>query len=377
MRKHFDLIAVKRNTGCLALVISFFAFQAFAGRGIESPPWHLMREFTATPIEQRVDRELPTAPQIALRSIWRGWGLLDNDSTWAFYLGQGAVQLTVSGARDNRTSSEALGYRFEFIDGAFPDSRTISTTAYKALPGGVIYLVWNDGATWAQDRFAFRMAVRAIDAAGNESALSNIVIVSHDGNMHDLRKHAVASHARFYSDEAIKRVSLYKPLVGVDDAESSSMPTMNPVRVEATPVYGLEPPSNIYEVYDSSVVVELGREIGGRVDRFKRVDTSGTMSNEEIVPGRKLSTSERQQLQSLLLDPATYILDKYACILSGEYQFTLGSGKDELRIIVGSSCHQLSISGRGERASSALTHEAAVLLRGFCESLFVFDRIDD
>ena len=175
-----------------------------AARAAPAPPWYAMREFVLKPQEKQVDQTPPSAPELTLRSVWRGWGLSDGDTTGGPLLKWGYVQLTVTNAADDRTPIEALGYRFEFIDGVFPDGRMVPSKVFDALPGGTLFLVWDDDATWDQDRFSFRLAVRAVDYAGNKSAASNVVIVSHDGNMDQMRAMARAHHAKTYYESATR-----------------------------------------------------------------------------------------------------------------------------------------------------------------------------
>ncbi|HET6463905.1 MAG TPA: hypothetical protein VFH33_08910, partial [Candidatus Krumholzibacteria bacterium] len=103
------------------------------------------------------------------------------------------INLDVRGASDDRTLADSLRYRIHYVDGDLPFGFTLRPT-YVAWNGLNIY--WDDGLTWEQEPFSFRLYVTSIDRAGNESKPSNIVSIAHDGDLSDRRELARKESSR-------------------------------------------------------------------------------------------------------------------------------------------------------------------------------------
>ncbi|MDG1483482.1 MAG: hypothetical protein P8R54_28080 [Myxococcota bacterium] len=91
---------------------------------------------------------------------------------------RGVLSVEFSPASDDRTSSEAMGYRAVLLEGALPDTLTLGENA--VLGPDRLNLLWTDGATAEQEPLDFTLGLIAIDLAGNESAPAE-VWVADDG----------------------------------------------------------------------------------------------------------------------------------------------------------------------------------------------------
>jgi len=100
-------------------------------------------------------------------------------------ISRGVISLTLWGARDDLTDEDSIGYRIYTIAGVLPEGFVNADSTIFAEPLELseyrIALFWNDGGTDYQEAFNFTLAVTAIDLAGNESDLSNFVIVGDKG----------------------------------------------------------------------------------------------------------------------------------------------------------------------------------------------------
>lgn len=326
-----------------------------------------------TAVKSSSDRVPPSPPQIACVLVWRGWGDHGAASDQWCLAHRGFIQFSVQPGSDNETPVDKLGYRFEYVDGPMPEGLTISPTAYSLPTTRELYLVWNDGVTWEQDEFCFRVAVRTIDQAGNESARSNVLIIGHDGDMEYMRRMADGSfsHAAYESSERQAKFFLQR---------GSSTKT-DTVRVAAANP-SLKPPSVIDEVYDDATVRGIKSMRLARIDRigYQYPNNPGDIAFE-LDPyslketGRELSEDEILQLRNLLLDPHSYIPDHWACIFNAEYALTAGTGDKKTYIVAGKECLAVSITGPGFRQNGELTRESASLLRACCEGLFRLPRL--
>jgi hypothetical protein len=139
---------------------------------------------------QRTDTTPPPAPVLRLKEVHRGrgWIQLANGQLTGMSEGYaGSITLAVSQVGQDLPIVDEVGYCFHFVDGDAPDSLTLPAGAWSAHPRGdgafLLFIHWNDGRTWEQDPFGFRMYVTAMDRAGNESPPSNTVVVEHNGDL--------------------------------------------------------------------------------------------------------------------------------------------------------------------------------------------------
>lgn len=167
---------------------------AFLVVGVLVTAWRPSHSFRINPSPFVPDTTLrhsdsipPAAPVIHVKGIWRGEGVTYLDGGLVARNSEGdhgSIAIEISTASDSTINREDIGYLYHFVDGTFPKSFALPDGAWKANPWTsqvLIELDWDDGGTWQQDAFSFRMFVTAIDRAGNESAPSNIVTASHDG----------------------------------------------------------------------------------------------------------------------------------------------------------------------------------------------------
>ena len=154
----------------------------------------------------------PEAPVISQPRISRGRGPVYY-SKGSYSTGPddrtGKILLIVSNRDGTPVSIDDVGYRFYLVDGELPGERSslLSRTwkAFKAKQGAALRVFeWDDGATWEQEPFSFRMFVTAVDRAGNESAPSDTVVVADDGKQDRLfSSNDAAKQAAVREDEAL------------------------------------------------------------------------------------------------------------------------------------------------------------------------------
>lgn len=302
--------------------------------------------------------------------VWRGWGYPANN----IFVQRGFIQFLIDGAADNETPADQLGYRFEYVDGTMPEGLTIFPTAFSRPPTGELYLAWDDGATWDQDEFLFRVAVRSIDQAGNKSGRSNVVIAGHDGDMERIRRIADGAYMRTSYERAERAAKVH--------LHADAAMTVDTVRVESQRTT-LQPPERIEDVYESETIGGIRSLHRERVDRVALkwprdpADTPYELDPYSLTEsGRELTADEVFQLQSLLLDVSSYAAGELACGFTAEYAFASIREVTKIFVVVGTHCHQVSISGPGFQAGGNLTPEAAGLLQALCEGLFRFAPIE-
>lgn len=326
-----------------------------------------------TAVKHSSDRVPPSPPQIACVLVWRGWGEHGASSEQYCLAHRGFIQFSVKPGADNETPVEKLGYRFEYVDGAMPTGLTVFPTSYSLSPTAELYLVWDDSATWQQDKFCFRVALRAIDQAGNESARSNVLIVGHDGDMEYTHRMVDGMYSKLAYEQAINGARAY--------FRKTAATSTDTVHVEAASAFA-KPPSTISDVYDAGTIRGIESIRVARIDRvaFHSPKQSGDIAFE-LDPyslaetGRELAKDEILQLRELLLDPHSYIPDHWMCLFNAEYAVTAGTGTQKTYIVVGKDCYGVSISGPGFKHSGDLTREAASLLRAYFEGLFNLDKL--
>jgi len=79
----------------------------------------------------------------------------------------GRVELVVTPGADDRTPSEALGYRLMLIEGRLPRGASLPAEPVR-LSEGRLRIVWIDGASDDQESLSFTLSLTPIDLAGLE-----------------------------------------------------------------------------------------------------------------------------------------------------------------------------------------------------------------
>lgn len=138
--------------------------------------------------EQRIDRQPPAPAQgPVVRVLRRG---MRSDSSCA---NVGLIQVAFTGAKDDRTPRERIGYLITHVAGTLPYGLFLPSDAVLATPvagdvSGEVFLLalaWADPATGDQEAIDFTLALTAVDLAGNESALSAPIRIRHPGGKPD------------------------------------------------------------------------------------------------------------------------------------------------------------------------------------------------
>jgi hypothetical protein len=141
--------------------------------------------------EQQIDRQPPAAAQVpadVVRVLRRG---IRSDTSCA---GIGLIQIAFTGAKDDRTPRERIGYLITLVAGTLPYGLSLPSDARLAtpvagdVPGEVfslLTLMWPDPAASDQEAFDFTIALTAVDLAGNESAPSSPIRIRHPGGKPD------------------------------------------------------------------------------------------------------------------------------------------------------------------------------------------------
>lgn len=161
----------------------------------------------------------------------------------------------------------------------------------------------------------------------------------------------------------------------------SSMVVLDTVQVETE--RGLSvPPSVIADVYDVMTIRTLEQMRGVRVDRISYEQKRPPEFPFELDPysleesGRVLTTDEELQLRLLLLDPRSYIGDRWTCGFDAEFAFSFTDGTDRYHILVSRECINVAIIGPDWQRSGNLSREAAQLVRAYCDGLFRFGPVE-
>ena len=161
-----------------AAALAFALTALEAGGTVVMPP----ERHRVDSAHRSLDRKRPARPTISVLAIARGHGprryALDID-------GLGGIQFRVS-ATDDRTFPRNLGYRIVSVGGTLPNGFqlpdwAVRATQFDSTGIGSIAIAWNDGATDVQEPFDFRVVVIAVDLAGNKSAPSETLRVTHPG----------------------------------------------------------------------------------------------------------------------------------------------------------------------------------------------------
>ena len=134
------------------------------------------------PIEQKLDRLPPSAPQMSLLSIKRGRGPRpDSSGSSCDDIGEIILKLDQA-ARDDRTQPEKMGYLWQVRDGQLPEDLGPPTRPVRLTVDGRLLLIWVDGSTDDQEPLEFSITITAFDLAGNQSQPSEAVQIRHPGH---------------------------------------------------------------------------------------------------------------------------------------------------------------------------------------------------
>jgi hypothetical protein len=105
----------------------------------------------------------------------------------------GLIEIHITGAKDDRTPRERIGYRITHVAGALPYGLSLPSYVFFLSPVADdasrelfrLALLWGDRATGDQEAVDFSLAITAVDLAGNESAPSSPIRVRHPGGKPD------------------------------------------------------------------------------------------------------------------------------------------------------------------------------------------------
>ncbi len=332
------------------------------------PTPDLVLPFDVSASERAIDHTPPSAPSLNCVLIWRGWEEGVPVPAGNPYGRFAFVEFFADSAKDDRTLADDLGYRFEHVDGTLPAEMQFPTTIRRSPLTHVLYLTWIEKKGWDREPFYFRVAVRSIDRAGNESERSNVVIVGHDGDVKFMKAYAMRTYFLASIKESERAARRQLPEFG--------RVTMDTIRVDDTRTSWASSPASIASVY-SPEAIELIEVLGdARVDRVTPSRSAPDNPPYELEglscteTGREMSVDEARQLRLLLLRPRSYISDKYMCTLSPEYVVSFDRDGGRCHVLVGSDCHQVGILGPDIQSGGDLTREAAEVLRGLCQGLF-------
>jgi hypothetical protein len=135
------------------------------------------------PTEQAADRTPPSAPTVSGLRIGRGRGPERSGCGMSASScdDMGTVIFAVS-ATDDRTATNALGYRITFVRGVMPPGLQLPQGDVLSGTDGTFTLFWTDGASDEQEELDFALEVRAVDRGGNVSATGTRVEVQSPGS---------------------------------------------------------------------------------------------------------------------------------------------------------------------------------------------------
>lgn len=135
------------------------------------------------PVEHPIDADsadvvAPAAPVVGIARIYRGsegTDFLDDCTAVVSSCADGGGVVLAVSASDDATPADALGWRVE-LSGDLPDGLVELPIAVRADDDGEVSLAWVDGQTDDQEAFSFTARVYAVDAAGNESAPTDVLV---------------------------------------------------------------------------------------------------------------------------------------------------------------------------------------------------------
>jgi hypothetical protein len=142
------------------------------------------------PTKVGIDVMAPSPPDVAVVSIVRGRGPRSNGDGTLTGLSTddlGMAQIRVTGMSDNDTAPTAMGLRIVVADSLTELGRHIQPrgdvrpTYSKADDSWQFWLSWVDGGTDIQEPVALRILFRAVDAAGNVSAIADTLDLKDPG----------------------------------------------------------------------------------------------------------------------------------------------------------------------------------------------------
>jgi MYXO-CTERM domain-containing protein len=162
--------------GALVLIVALASERADACE-LPAPVLHEVE-----PAEQEVDENAPGRALITGVTVSRGRGAGLGCGGVTSCDDLGIITVEIAAPSDDRTPDGELGYRLGISAGQLPEGLTLPVDLIKAREG-VIDLVWVDGATDAQDTFAFDLSVAAVDLAGNFGPFSAPIRVEHGGQL--------------------------------------------------------------------------------------------------------------------------------------------------------------------------------------------------
>ena len=170
------------------------ALLCFAGPSVAEPCGVLVAKHEPNPAERELDRQPPAPVTGNVALVVRGRRV--DSAVRSSCEGMGSIAIDITGAKDDRTPPERIGYRITHVAGTLPDGLSLPSDvrllpARRPVAGDasrevfVLSLVWGDGATNDQEEIDFTLAVTAVDLAGNESAPSPPIRVRHPSGKPD------------------------------------------------------------------------------------------------------------------------------------------------------------------------------------------------
>lgn len=187
-RRRFCMSSMRKAGGMCRIVVAA-ALAYLSGPSVAEACSSVYRKHELDAAEQQIDRQPPAAAQVAddvVRVLRRG---IRADTSCANI---GLIEIAFTGAKDDRTPRERIGYRITHVAGTLPYGLSLPRDARPATLAGdasgevfLLALMWPDPATSSQAPIDFTIALTAVDLAGNESALSSPIRIRHPGGKPD------------------------------------------------------------------------------------------------------------------------------------------------------------------------------------------------
>jgi hypothetical protein len=165
------------------------ALLCLAGSSVAEPCSVVIVKHEPDAAERQTDRQPPAQVTGNVVRVLRGTRAGTScDNT-------GLIVIEITGAKDDRTPREKIGYRITHVAGTLPYGVSLPSYVFllPVAAGDVsrevfrvtLPLPWGDRATGDQESIDFTLAVVAVDLAGNESAPSSPIRVRHPGGKPD------------------------------------------------------------------------------------------------------------------------------------------------------------------------------------------------
>jgi hypothetical protein len=128
--------------------------------------------------EKKVDNQAPERVEAQLVQVLPGDGY-DLSGNVVGCVGDASAAIRILRAEDNRTVPENIGFRLILVDGELPNEEMYFPKEPVRTYDGFLYVMWLVGRSGPIEAVDFTIAIAAVDLAGNEGPISELMRISH------------------------------------------------------------------------------------------------------------------------------------------------------------------------------------------------------